>query len=206
MPRSWNSKIPGNKKSSNNEGSSSEDIERIVSQYDEKSKNFIRIFALLLGLSILFLFMIFLPYIFTLRNSNETFQTLNEVQELSSNLTAVRNDTIELQSNLGDNPILIKTYFERLIGNSINYYDNCLKGNYDSNSRLIQTTDSEVREVMQNIRTNSLWPLDVCNRLNMTKPLFLAQFYTFIEVIYLTLQKHMQRWARTEIKNISLVP
>jgi hypothetical protein len=178
-PRSWSSRISGNKKNNNNKGSDSEDVERIVSLYEEKSKNFIRIIALLLGLSVLFLFMIFLPYVFTLRDSDQTFQTLREVQEAKVNFTSAQNDTTKLTSYLGDNPKRLFEFYERLIGNYINHYDNCLTGNYDFNSRLIQTTDSEEEKVARNIRDNNLWFLDVCNRLNITKPPVLGTVLLF---------------------------
>lgn len=73
------------RKNSSDNGLDAGSVDRIVCLYEEKSKNFIRIFALLIGLGVFFLFMIFLPYISILQINNETSQKLNGVQALQAN-------------------------------------------------------------------------------------------------------------------------
>lgn len=114
--------------------------------------------------------MIFLPYISILQNNNETSQKLNDVQALQANFASVQDDINELRSDLTDDTRRIKVFFSGMIGNYINHRGNCMQGDYDLNARLIQTTDSEAQEVVQNVKDYNLWHLDVCNRLNVTKP------------------------------------
>ena len=115
-PGGWNNRISRNEQGSNDDSLDSENKDKIVGSYEEKSKDFIRIFSLLLGLTIFFLFMIFLPYVFILKNFDQTNSDLSEVQTVHDDLQAIQNDINNLQSNQQSDSLQIKHFFTNIIG------------------------------------------------------------------------------------------
>jgi peptidoglycan hydrolase CwlO-like protein len=108
--------------------------------------------------------MIFLPYVFILKNFDQTEADLNEVQVVHGDLRAIQNEINATQSNLQSDPEHIKQFFTNIIGSYFNYRIGCEKNDIELRKRSIQTSDEESKEVIQNIRDKSLWSLEVCSK------------------------------------------
>jgi hypothetical protein len=108
--------------------------------------------------------MIFLPYVFILKNFVQTNSDLSEVQIVHGNLQAIQNNVNSLQSNLQSDPLQIIQFFTNIIGHYLNYRIECDSENAKVPQRWIQITDEQREEVRQNIKDNSLWGLEVCSK------------------------------------------
>jgi predicted PurR-regulated permease PerM len=139
-----------------------EGLEKILGFYEEKSKNFSRWFALLLGLSVFFFFIIFIPYISTLASHYRISQESNQLQSLIWNFTSIQNQIQELRSNLNGSGQELKTFFEYLMANYTQNLNACRSGTQAV--RYIQTAKSEVGQVKEYIQEGSLSDLDIRHR------------------------------------------
>jgi hypothetical protein len=108
--------------------------------------------------------MIFLPYVFILKNFDQTNADLNEVQIVHGDLRAIQNNINAMQSNLQSDPEHIKQFFTNIIGSYFNYRAGCEGNDVELRKRSIQTSDQEIAEVTRNIKDKSLWSLEVCSK------------------------------------------
>jgi hypothetical protein len=139
-----------------------EGLEKILGFYEEKSKNFSRWFALLLGLSVFFFFIIFIPYISTLASHYRISQESNQLQSLILNFTSIQNQIQEFRSNLNGSGQELKIFFEYLMANYTQNLNACRSGTQAV--RYIQTAKSEVGQVKEYIQEGSLSDLDICTK------------------------------------------
>jgi hypothetical protein len=106
--------------------------------------------------------MIFLPYVFILKNFVQTNSDLGEVQIVHGKLQAIQENVNNLQSDLQGDPLQIIQFFTNIIGHYFNYRMECDSENAKVPQRWIQITDEQREEVNRNIKDKSLWGLEVC--------------------------------------------
>ena len=134
--------------------------------YQEKSKNFMRSFGLLLGIDIFFFFFIFIPYISILDKNRSTTNDLDFIKNLNGNITNFANNIKGFNNTLySDTGTIVKFYNNT----GLTFLDNVKKCNNNQYAqRLFQTADDEMDEVKENVKNKALWRLDICYTVSKT--------------------------------------
>lgn len=143
-------------------------IGKTLNLYEEKSKTLTKTIALLLGVAIFFLFIIFFPYVSILESEKIVSEKKENVENISNTFIDIQDETNKLNSTIHLNRNETDKFLTFLINN---YTDNVYKCNHNENAiRFIQINKKELSYVKDNITDNSFWELDVCNKLGLTIP------------------------------------
>ena len=148
-------------------------IEKTFNLYEEKSKTLTRSLAILLGVAIFFLFIIFIPYVSILDEEQNISKKVENIQNISKIFTDIQNATNKLGSTFNNTAIdnINKHYLVFLSDLISNYTENVNKcNNKEENAvRLIQINKKEITDVTAYKKADSFWELDVCNVLGITR-------------------------------------
>ena len=134
--------------------------DKLFELYQEKSKNFIRTFSLLLGIGIFFFFFIFIPYISILDKNRDTINELQMINNINNNITNFATNIKGFNNTLhNDTETIVKFYNNT----GLTFLDNVKKCNNNQYAqRLFQTTNDEINNVTKNVKEARFFQLDVC--------------------------------------------
>ena len=142
-------------------------LKKTLNLYEEKSKTLTRTLAILLGVAIFFLFIIFIPYVSILEEEQSISNKKENVQNISKIFRSIQNETNKLNSTLHIKQHDVDKFLIYIISNYTENVDKC--HNKKNAVRLIQINNNEISTVKKSIKHNSFWNLDVCNKLGITK-------------------------------------
>ncbi len=137
-----------------------DDFDTRFSLFQEKTKNFNRSFAILLGVTIFFFFFIFLPYFSILDKTHELINQIISTRNLENNLLIFKNNILHLNDTIYNDNKTIVNYYKGITDSVVDNVRKCDDHKYAQ--RLIQTTTAKSADVKQYIKDSAVGKWDIC--------------------------------------------